>query len=79
MTAKSRVVLLFFIDLAIIWFSIVTSYMFRFYDNFPQEYVIQMLQFGLISTVSFGGESDLFRFVPENVAICQYWRDYFHS
>ncbi|WP_256721902.1 polysaccharide biosynthesis protein, partial [Paenibacillus odorifer] len=54
-TAKSRVVLLFFIDLAIIWFSIVTSYMFRFYDNFPQEYVIQMLQFGLISTVSFGG------------------------
>lgn len=55
MTAKSRVVLLFFIDLAIIWFSIVTSYMFRFYDNFPQEYVIQMLQFGLISTVSFGG------------------------
>lgn len=55
MTAKSRVVLLFFIDLAIIWFSIVTAYMFRFYDNFPQEYVIQMLQFGLISTVSFGG------------------------
>jgi FlaA1/EpsC-like NDP-sugar epimerase len=55
MTAKSRVVLLFFIDLAIIWFSIVTSYLFRFYDHIPHDYVIQMLQFGLISTVTFGG------------------------
>lgn len=55
MTAKVRVVLLFFIDLAIIWFSIVTSYLFRFNNNFPHEYVNQMYQFGLISTIAFGG------------------------
>ncbi|MCL6604710.1 MAG: polysaccharide biosynthesis protein [Paenibacillus sp.] len=55
MTAKSRVVLLFFIDLAIIWFSIVTSYMFRFNNHIPQEYLTQMIKFGLISTVTFGG------------------------
>ncbi|OME65255.1 polysaccharide biosynthesis protein [Paenibacillus odorifer] len=55
MTAKSRVVLLFFIDLAIIWFSIITSYLFR-YPNHPiQDYVVQMLQFGVIATVAFGG------------------------
>ncbi|MEK4060370.1 MULTISPECIES: polysaccharide biosynthesis protein [Paenibacillus] len=55
MTAKSRVFLLFLIDLVIIWLSIVTSYMFRFYDGIPHEYVIQMLQFGLISSVAIGG------------------------
>lgn len=55
MTAKSRVILLFFIDLAIIWFSIVTSYMFRFNNHIPQEYLTQMIKFGLISTVTFGG------------------------
>ncbi|MHA6533621.1 polysaccharide biosynthesis protein [Paenibacillus sp. BAC0078] len=55
MTAKTRVYLLFLIDLAIIWFSIVTSYMFRFYNHIPQEYVVQMLLFGLIATIAFGG------------------------
>lgn len=55
MTAKSRVFMLFFIDLVIIWFSIGTSYLFRFYDGIPHEYVVQMLQFGLISTVAIGG------------------------
>lgn len=47
--------LLFLIDLVIIWLSIVTSYMFRFYDGIPHEYVIQMLQFGLISSIAIGG------------------------
>ncbi len=55
MTAKSRVFMLFLIDIAIIWFSIVTSYLFRFYDAIPPEYIIQMFQFGLISTVATGG------------------------
>ncbi|MCE3202851.1 polysaccharide biosynthesis protein [Paenibacillus sonchi] len=55
MTAKTRVYLLFLIDLAIIWFSIVTSYMFRFSKGIPDEYTLQMLVFGLIATVTFGG------------------------
>lgn len=55
MTAKSRVILLFFIDLAIIWFSIVTSYLFRYPNHALQEYVVQMLQFGVIATFAFGG------------------------
>ncbi|NUU59632.1 polysaccharide biosynthesis protein [Paenibacillus agri] len=55
MTAKTRIVVLFLVDLAIIWFSIVTSYLFRFYDDMPREYYIQMYQYGLISTVTFGG------------------------
>lgn len=55
MTAKTRVFMLFLIDLVIIWFSIVTSYLFRFYSDIPQEYVVQMLFYGLICTLSFGG------------------------
>lgn len=55
MTAKTRVLMLFMIDIAIIWFSVVTSYMFRFFDGIPHEYVVQMLQFGLITTVAIGG------------------------
>ncbi|MEK5491317.1 nucleoside-diphosphate sugar epimerase/dehydratase [Paenibacillus sp. FSL R7-0297] len=55
MTAKTRVLMLFMIDIAIIWFSVVTSYMFRFFDGIPHEYVVQMLQFGSISTVAIGG------------------------
>ncbi|MBY0013617.1 polysaccharide biosynthesis protein [Paenibacillus typhae] len=55
MTAKTRVFMLFLIDLAIIWFSIVTSYLFRFYGSIPQEYIVQMLFYGIICTLSFGG------------------------
>lgn len=55
MTAKTRVYLLFLIDLAIIWFSIITSYMFRFPNGVPDEYMLQMLMFGLIATITFGG------------------------
>lgn len=55
MTAKTRVFMLFLIDLAIIWFSIVTSYLFRFYNDIPQEYIVQMLYYGIICTLSFGG------------------------
>ncbi|WNS43520.1 nucleoside-diphosphate sugar epimerase/dehydratase [Paenibacillus sp. MMS20-IR301] len=55
MTAKTRVLMLFLIDIAIIWFSIVTSYLFRFYNEIPQEYVIQMILYGIISTAAFGG------------------------
>ncbi|MEK4004773.1 polysaccharide biosynthesis protein [Paenibacillus sp. FSL H3-0333] len=55
MTAKTRVLVLFMIDVAIIWFSIVTSYLFRFYNEIPPEYVVQMIVFGVISTVAIGG------------------------
>lgn len=55
MTAKTRVLVLFLIDITIIWFSIVTSYLFRFTNQIPQEYVVQMIVFGVISTVAFGG------------------------
>ncbi|AIQ60528.1 polysaccharide biosynthesis protein [Paenibacillus borealis] len=55
MTAKTRVLVLFLIDITIIWFSIVTSYLFRFTNHIPQEYVVQMIVFGVISTVAFGG------------------------
>lgn len=55
MTAKTRVLVLFMIDIAIIWFSIVTSYLFRFYNEIPPEYVVQMIVFGVISTVAVGG------------------------
>lgn len=54
MTAKTRVFVLFLVDLLIIWFSIVTSYMFRFQDGIPREYMVQMLQFGLISSFVMG-------------------------
>jgi FlaA1/EpsC-like NDP-sugar epimerase len=55
MTAKTRVLVLFLIDITIIWFSIVTSYLFRFTNHIPQEYVVQMIVFSVISTVAFGG------------------------
>lgn len=55
MTAKNRVFLLLMIDIIIIWFSIGTSYLFRFNNLIPKEYVIQMIMFGMISTVAFGG------------------------
>lgn len=54
MTAKTRVLVLFMIDVAIIWFNIVTSYLFRFYNEIPPEYVVQMIVFGVISTVAIG-------------------------
>ncbi|WP_150269447.1 polysaccharide biosynthesis protein [Paenibacillus tepidiphilus] len=55
MTAKTRVLLLFLIDIAIIWFSVMTSYLFRFYGHIPGEYVSQMLWYALISSIAFGG------------------------
>lgn len=54
-SVKTRVALLLVLDMAIIWFSIVTSYLFRFNSKIPEEYVTQMLQFGLISSLVVGG------------------------
>ncbi|MFI2857093.1 polysaccharide biosynthesis protein [Paenibacillus sp. JSM ZJ436] len=50
---KDRVAL-FLIDIIIVCFSIMTSYWLRFYDYFPAEYKLQMLQFSVISVVGFG-------------------------
>lgn len=54
-SVKTRVALLLVLDMLIIWFSIVTSYLFRFNSKIPEEYVTQMLQFGLISSLVVGG------------------------
>ncbi|MDQ0196262.1 polysaccharide biosynthesis protein [Paenibacillus wynnii] len=55
MTAKSRVIFLFIVDLLIIWFSFVSSYLFRFINHIPPDYFTQMIQMGVISTLTFGG------------------------
>lgn len=55
MTAKSRVFMLFLIDLTIIWLSICTSYLFRFPQGIPHSYFQQMFGYGGISTVAVGG------------------------
>lgn len=54
MTVKKRVAILFLTDLAIIWFSITTSYLFRFDGSIPDSYMIQMLRFGLICMFAYG-------------------------
>lgn len=55
MTANKRFILLFMIDLIIVWFSIETSYLLRFYGDIPDNYSRQMLQYCLISSFTFGG------------------------
>ncbi|NGM83585.1 polysaccharide biosynthesis protein [Paenibacillus sp. 7124] len=55
MTVNKRFILLFMIDLIIVWFSIETSYLLRFYGDIPDNYSRQMLQYCLISSFTFGG------------------------
>lgn len=54
MKLRKERVALFLIDIIIVCFSIVTSYLFRFYDIFTPEYKLQMLQFSVISVIGFG-------------------------
>lgn len=54
MKMRNDRVALFLIDIIIVCFSIVTSYLFRFNNNFTSEYKLQMLQFSVISMVGFG-------------------------
>lgn len=60
MTVNKRVILLFTIDILIIWFSIETSYLLRFYGDIPDNYSRQMLQYCLISSVAFGASLYVF-------------------
>lgn len=53
--------LLFLVDIAIVWFSITTSYWFRFYPQFPAEYNSQMYLFCLLATVCLGVSMFYFR------------------
>lgn len=53
--------ILLIVDIAIVWFSIITSYWFRFYTNFSEPYIGQMYQFAIISTVCLGSSMIYFR------------------
>lgn len=61
MKFRKDIVALSLIDIIIVWSSIVTSYWFRFYGDFPQEYKLQMIQFAGISTICFGVSLYFFR------------------
>ncbi|WP_054957479.1 polysaccharide biosynthesis protein [Paenibacillus dakarensis] len=61
MKIRKGIVALFVIDIVIVWFSIVTSYWFRFYDGFPLGYKLQMIQYAAISTIGFGISLNYFR------------------
>ncbi|MBD7970564.1 polysaccharide biosynthesis protein [Paenibacillus gallinarum] len=54
MRLNKGIVALFIIDILFVWFSIGSSYWFRFYGDFPAEYKLQMLQYAGISTIGFG-------------------------
>ncbi|WIV20003.1 nucleoside-diphosphate sugar epimerase/dehydratase [Paenibacillus polygoni] len=54
MKLNKGLVALFLIDILIVWFSIGSSYSFRFYGDFPAEYRLQMIQYAGISTIGFG-------------------------
>jgi len=61
MKLRRDTVLLFLIDIAIVWFSIATSYWFRFYGNYSEYFFSQMILFGTISTVCLGFSFYYFR------------------
>lgn len=46
--------LLFLVDLTIIWFSIISSYWFRYYYSFPIEHRSEMFLYCIVATVSLG-------------------------
>ena len=54
MNTRKSFAMLLIIDLVVIWFSIITSYLFRFYGEIPTGYLLQMFLFGVISTISLG-------------------------
>ncbi|MBB3110570.1 FlaA1/EpsC-like NDP-sugar epimerase [Paenibacillus phyllosphaerae] len=51
MRTRRRALLVLLLDLSIIWFSIVTSYLFRFDGQIPEHYFNQMIIYSVISSV----------------------------
>ncbi|WP_338026219.1 hypothetical protein [Cohnella algarum] len=50
MAVKKKLVVLFVIDLLIVWFSSYTAYFFRFEGRVPGEYIGQFLEYSLLSS-----------------------------
>ena len=50
MAVKKKLVVLFVIDLLIVWFSSYTAYFFRFEGHVPGEYIGQFLEYSLLSS-----------------------------
>lgn len=50
MAVKKKLVVLFVIDLLIVWFSSYTAYFFRFEGRVPCEYIGQFLEYSLLSS-----------------------------
>lgn len=61
MKFRKNIALLFLVDIVIVWFSIISSYWFRFYYDFPSHYAVQMYQFCLLATICLGISMFYFR------------------
>ncbi|WP_270166537.1 polysaccharide biosynthesis protein [Paenibacillus sp. SYP-B4298] len=61
MNTRWRLSVLFVLDIFIIWFSILISYVLRFDGNIPSEYYNQMVVYGVGSTLLCGGSLYYFR------------------
>jgi len=51
MAVKKKLVVLFVVDLLIVWFSSYTAYFFRFEGHVPGNYLHQFLEYSLISSI----------------------------
>ncbi|MFC5703559.1 polysaccharide biosynthesis protein [Cohnella faecalis] len=54
MSLRKKMLLLFIIDMAVIWFSIWSSYALRFSGNIPESFLSQMSVYGLVSSLLCG-------------------------
>ncbi|NUU75308.1 polysaccharide biosynthesis protein [Paenibacillus xylanilyticus] len=54
MNTRKTLAMLIIIDMVVVWFSIITSYWFRFDKGISSGYLLQMLLFAVISTISLG-------------------------
>ena len=54
MALRNKMLILIFLDTAIIWFSIVTSYAFRFDGDIPPFFITQMIAYCIISSICCG-------------------------
>lgn len=54
MNTRKTFAMLIIIDMVVVWFSIITSYWFRFEKGISSGYLLQMFLFAVISTISLG-------------------------
>lgn len=52
MNTRKTLAMLIIIDMVVVWFSIITSYWFRFGKGISSDYLLQMFLFAVISTIS---------------------------